>query len=231
MFATGRAAVPADGMGQIPRQLADRLAAAGVRVRLNARAVERSSTGVTLDTGERLPAGDVIVATDLPAAERLIPGLTRPAGGSRSACTVWFEAATPVVGSPTLVLNGDGAADGPVNHFAEMSAVSDRYAPPGRTLVQASVVRPVGDEGDLLASVRGQMTRWVGPAAVAWRHLRTDRIPFALPPADPPTMAEPRRPVRMADGLFVCGDHRDQPSIEGAIVSGLRTAESVVGAP
>ena len=53
---------------------------------------------------------------------------------------------------------------------------------------------------------------------------------LGLPPAEAPTMAEPRRPVaRGADGLFVCGDHRDQPSIEGAIVSGLRTAEAIVG--
>ncbi len=227
MFTTGRAAVPADGMGAIPRQLADRLAAAGVRVRLNSRVVARSADGVTLDGGERIAASTVVVATDLPDAERLIPGLTVSPGEARSACTVWFDAPTPAVGSATLVLNGDGPADGPVNHLAEMSAVSDRYAPPGRTLVQASVVRPVEDE-DVVAAIRRQLVRWVGPAANGWRHLRTDRIPFALPPADPPAMAEPRRPVRLADGLFVCGDHRDQPSIEGAIVSGLRTAEAVV---
>ena len=104
--------------------------------------------------------------------------------------------------------------------------MSDRYAPPGRTLVQASVVEPV-DGDDPLPAVRAHLARWVGPAALRWRHLRTDRIPFGLPPADPPTMANPRRPVRLAAGLFVCGDHRDQPSIEGAIVSGLRTAAAV----
>ena len=226
MFATGRAAVPADGMGAIPGQLADRLAAAGVRVRLNCRAVGRSAAGVTLDTGEQVAAETVVVAADLPNARALIPDLPDPAAGAaRSACTVWFDAPTAVVGSPTLVLNGDGPGDGPVNHLAEMSAVSERYAPPGRTLVQASVVTPAGD--DVVGDVRRQLARWVGPAAWEWRHLRTDRIPFALPPADPPTMAAPRRPVRLADGLFVCGDHRDQPSIEGAIVSGLRTAEAV----
>ena len=228
MFATGRAAVPVDGMGAIPQQLADRLAAANVPVRLNCRAVMRSADGVTLDTGEHVPATTVVIATDLPAARALLPDLPdRSFGRVRSAVTVWFDAPTPVVGSPTLVLNGDGDADGPVNHFAEMSAVSDRYAPPGRTLVQASVVRPVDDPATLVQAVRDQCQRWVGPAAQQWRHLRTDQIPFALPPADAPTLEQPGRPVRLADGLFVCGDHRDQPSIEGAIASGLRTAEAL----
>ena len=231
MFATGRAAVPARGMGAIPQQLAGRLAATGVRIRLNARVVDRSPTGLTLDTGERLGTGTVVVATDLPAARRLLPDLPdAPTGVARSACTVWFAAPTPVVGSPTLVLNGDGAADGPVNHLAELSAVSERYAPPGRTLVQASVLAPDEDGGALIRAIVRQMERWIGPSARDWRHLRTDRIAFALPPADPPTLEPPRRPVRLADGLFVCGDHRDQPSIEGAIVSGLRTAAAVAAA-
>ncbi len=231
LFAIGRAAVPAGGMGLIPQQLADRVTAAGVRVRLGARAVDRSAAGVTLDTGERLAAGAVVVATDLPAAQRLLPDLPgQAAGASRSTCTVYFDAPTPVVGGRTLVLNGDGDADGPVNNLAEMTAVSPGYAPPGRHLVAASVLRPPADDGELVAAVRRQLARWVGPAAWDWRLLRVDRVAHALPPADPPTMAVPRRPVRLADGLFVCGDHRDQPSIEGAIVSGRRTAEAVVAA-
>ena len=231
LFATGRAAVPADGMGAIPTQLADRLTAAGVRIRLNAAVVERSAGGVTLATGERVAARAVVVATDLPDATRLIPDLPDPpAGASRSACTVYFDAATPVVGSPTITLNGDGLADGPINNLAEMSAVSPQYAPAGRHLLAASVTHPPADDAELLRSLRTQLARWVGPAAWDWRHLRTYRIAHALPPAEPPTMATPRRPVRLTDRLFVCGDHRDQPSIEGAIVSGLRTAEAVAAA-
>jgi hypothetical protein len=188
---------------------------------------------VTLHSGERIRAAIVVVAADLPAAQRLLPDLPSSPGPARSACTVWFDAPGPVVGSPTLVLNGDGDREGPVNHLAELSAAAARYAPPGRTLVQASVVDPAatGQPDDvLLPAVRDQLARWVGPGALDWRHLRTDRIPFALPPADPPTMLEPRRPVRLADGLFACGDHRDQPSIEGAITSGLRTADAVAAA-
>jgi predicted NAD/FAD-dependent oxidoreductase len=36
-----------------------------------------------------------------------------------------------------------------------------------------------------------------------------------------------RAPVTLGDGVFVCGDHRDTASIQGALVSGQRAAEAV----
>lgn len=38
---------------------------------------------------------------------------------------------------------------------------------------------------------------------------------------------EVRSPVTLGDGVFVCGDHRDTASIQGALVSGQRAAEAV----
>jgi predicted NAD/FAD-dependent oxidoreductase len=37
--------------------------------------------------------------------------------------------------------------------------------------------------------------------------------------------------VRVRPGLFVCGDHRDNGSINGALVSGRRAAEAVLAEP
>jgi predicted NAD/FAD-dependent oxidoreductase len=39
---------------------------------------------------------------------------------------------------------------------------------------------------------------------------------------------EIRRPVDLGGGLFVAGDHRDTASIQGAMVSGRRTAQAVL---
>ncbi len=36
------------------------------------------------------------------------------------------------------------------------------------------------------------------------------------------------RPVRLGAGRYVCGDHRDTPSIQGALVSGRRAARAVL---
>jgi hypothetical protein len=57
--------------------------------------------------------------------------------------------------------------------------------------------------------------------------LRTYRIRHALPDQTAPALDKPERPVRLDDGLYVCGDHRDNASIHGALASGWRTAQSV----
>jgi predicted NAD/FAD-dependent oxidoreductase len=61
-----------------------------------------------------------------------------------------------------------------------------------------------------------------------WEHIATYTVPRALPAMAPP--APLRRWVRAGppgSGLFVCGDHRDTPSIQGALVSGRRAADAV----
>jgi predicted NAD/FAD-dependent oxidoreductase len=41
-------------------------------------------------------------------------------------------------------------------------------------------------------------------------------------------LANPRREVRLASGIVVCGDHRDNASINGAMMSGRRAAEALL---
>jgi predicted NAD/FAD-dependent oxidoreductase len=59
-----------------------------------------------------------------------------------------------------------------------------------------------------------------------WELLETYAIPHALPvlPAGQPLA----RPVRLGPGRYVCGDHRDTPSIQGALVSGRRAARAIL---
>ena len=55
------------------------------------------------------------------------------------------------------------------------------------------------------------------------------RIRHALP-SQPVGVLEPwERPVKLRAGLYVCGDHRDNASINGAMVSGRRAAEALAG--
>ena len=75
------------------------------------------------------------------------------------------------------------------------------------------------------------MSAGVGQLYVAPRdleHLTSVTVPGAQPAALPPLKL--RRPVDLGDGLFVCGDHRDTPSIQGAMASGTRAARAVLRA-
>ncbi|NIO09546.1 MAG: hypothetical protein GTO40_16705, partial [Deltaproteobacteria bacterium] len=51
-------------------------------------------------------------------------------------------------------------------------------------------------------------------------HAQPDQTPPALEPAE--------RPVELSSGLFVCGDHRDNGSLNGAMASGRRAAQAVM---
>jgi predicted NAD/FAD-dependent oxidoreductase len=82
-------------------------------------------------------------------------------------------------------------------------------------------------DAQLIDQVKQELTAWFGVDQVsAWSHLRTYRIPFAQPNQAPPTNL--RRPVSLGDGLYVCGDHRDDATFNGALVSGRRAAEALL---
>jgi hypothetical protein len=61
-----------------------------------------------------------------------------------------------------------------------------------------------------------------------WEHIGTTAVPQALCSFAPPTPDLLRRSTSLGDGLFVAGDHRDTPSIQGALVSGGRAARAVL---
>jgi len=216
-LATGDSAVPADGMQAIPDQLAGHLPPDAVRLN---RAVTEIATGrVTLATGERLETDTVIVAVDGPTAHRLIG--TRPVA-SRSVGCVYFAADAPPPGGRHVVL--DGTSRGPALNVAILSNVAPSYAPPGQHLIACATPGEIGDQ--LETDVRAQLRAWWGPQVDGWRHLRTYRIAHGQPDQQPPF--DPKRAVRVAERIFVCGDHRDTGSIQGALYSGRRCAEAVL---
>ena len=72
---------------------------------------------------------------------------------------------------------------------------------------------------------RSQLRGWWGPQVDAWDHLATYRIAHGQPRQRPPF--DPKHRVRLDDGRFVCGDHRDTASIQGAMYSGRRCALAI----
>ncbi len=218
MFSEGDAALPALGMGEMARQLASRLPAGALRLSAPVAAV--SEGRVTLSTGEPVAASSVVVATEAAEARTLLRIPTRE---SRGVSCVYFDAPADPVGEPLLVLNGEGR--GLVNHLAVLSAVAPTYAPRGRSLVSVSVLGPDVPDAE---TIREELRGWYGDAVRGWRHLRTYRIPAALPVFVPPTsVATPASP-RLGRHLFVAGDHRLVPSIQGALLSGRQAAGAVV---
>jgi phytoene dehydrogenase-like protein len=215
-LALGQSVVPAAGMQAIPDQMAGRLTPGTVA--LDARVSSVSAERVTLTDGRDIAADRVIVATEGPTAARLLglePMDSRPVTG------VWFAADRPPVDHKLVILDGNG--DGPALNVAVMSNVAPEYAPDGRALLVAACPGVV--DASIEAAVRTQLRGWWGAPVDEWRHLRTDAIPHGQPDQRPPF--SPKRSVKVADGLFVCGDHRDTGSTQGAMFSGRRCGEAV----
>lgn len=216
-LADGDSAVPALGMGQITQQLAASLRSTQIHLNTPVSAIE--SGHVVLHGGDSIKARSIVVATEGPVASQLlsIPDVT-----SRAAGCVYFAAPTSPIDGAYVILDGHG--QGPVFNVAVMSNVSTHYAPPGQHLVAAAL--PGVADGDLEAAARRQLRSWWGAQVDEWRHLRTYRIPHGQPGQDPPF--NPKKNVSLGNGLFVCGDHRDTGSIQGAMFSGRRCAEAVL---
>jgi phytoene dehydrogenase-like protein len=222
MLSEGDTAVPALGMGAIPAQLASHLPPDSIRLNTHAESLHENE--LTLTGGEALRARAIVIATEGPAAAHLV-GEAEPA--SRSVTCYYFSADQPPVPDPLLILNGDGA--GPVNNFAVISQVAPSYAPPGKSLVSVSVLGTQQlTEQQLSGFIIAQMKNWFGPVASSWRYLKSYRIPHAQPQQFPGALDPPQRPVRVRPGVYMCGDHRDNASINGAMLSGRRAAEAVL---
>ncbi len=216
-LAAGDSAVPAAGMGAIPGQLEGALPSGAVVACTPVATVAAGRVRTT--AGDEVAAAAVVVATDGPAAAGL---LRLPAVGSRPVGCVYFAADHAPTDSKLVCLAADGA--GLVANVAVMSNIAPTYAPAGRHLVVAAL--PGTTDGDLEAEARRQLSAWWGDQVDAWRHLRTYRIPHGQPDQAPPF--DPKQRVSLGEGLFVCGDHRDTGSIQGALYSGRRCGEAVV---
>ncbi|KAA8498113.1 Protoporphyrinogen oxidase 2, chloroplastic/mitochondrial [Porphyridium purpureum] len=253
IFTDAPASLPGAGIQAIPEQLAH---TPGVRIELNSAVEEVTATQVFLRDGRRLSAQHVVVATDGAESERLLgqnaPGFTaRPLLWRGVAC-MYFSASgtssgrTGLPTEPTFYLNGnspgrrEGKSPELVNNVLFPSMIAPSYAPKGKTLVSVSMPcdekmmrQPQSTwEQQSEPLVRKQMEGWFGADAVRdWEFLRAYRIPHAQPGQQPPNTSF-LQPVLCEElGVYVCGDCRSTPTLNGAIESGLRAAEQILRAP
>ncbi|XVS61766.1 FAD-dependent oxidoreductase [Actinosynnema sp. CA-299493] len=221
-FLRGGGAVPNAGMQELPRQLALSLPSRSIRTGCAVGQVRKTS--VHLADGTVIRARAVVVATDGATAHRLLPDVPEPAW--HGVTTWYFTAPASADDQPVLVLDGD--SDLLVN-TAVISAVAEGYAPAGTALITVSIPdRVIGEDAarDVESQVRARLGVLHGRGTGGWDLVARYAIPHALP-VTPPGRSM-RQPVRFGEGRYVCGDHRDTASIQGALVSGRRTADAVL---
>jgi hypothetical protein len=137
--------------------------------------------------------------------------------------TLYHAAPRPPLDEPILLLDGEREL---IVNTVVLTAAAPGYAPAGQSLVSTSVLGADHELAELERRVRARLAVLYDTDTIGWRHLASYPIRAAVPAQRPPLRL--RRPVRLRPGLFVCGDHRDTSSIQGAVVSGHRAARAVL---
>ncbi|MEU0227866.1 NAD(P)/FAD-dependent oxidoreductase [Streptomyces sp. NPDC006284] len=217
-FAAGRLALPEGGAEALPELLARALPPGTVHTGVRVTSV--ATNAVTTAEHGVIRCRAVLVATDARAAGELLPGLRVPA--FHPVTVVHHTTDEPPATGASLLLDADRG--GPVAHTAVSSHVDPSRAPAGRALVSSTVLGPLPPDVD--TAVRIHLSRLYGTSTTRWETLAVHHTPEAVPAMRPPH--DPRRPVRLLAGLYVCGDHRDTSSVQGALHSGHRASSAIL---
>ncbi|SCY20734.1 Phytoene dehydrogenase-related protein [Streptomyces sp. 136MFCol5.1] len=218
-YAGGRLCVPSGGSATLPDLLAAALPPGTVRTGVHVTAADITSVR-TKEHGE-LGCRSLLLATGAGAAAELLPGLRVPS--FHPVTVLHHTAPAPPPTGAALVLDADRS--GPVAHTCVMSEVDPSRAPDGRTLITSTVLGT--PPPDLDRSARAHLAALYGTSTDDWELLAAHHDPEAVPAMPPPH--DLRRPVRLLAGLYVCGDHRDTSTVQGALFSGRRAAHAILG--
>lgn len=217
-FAAGRLCLPEGGADALPELLARSLPPGTVHTGVRVTGV--STTSVTTAEHGEIHCRAVLVATDARVAAELLPGLRVP--GFHPVTVLHHTTADPPPTGASLVLDADRG--GPVAHTAVISRVDPSRAPAGRALVTSTVLGTPPSDVD--TAVRTHLARLYGTSTTSWETLAVRHTREAVPAMGAPH--DLSRPVRLLAGLYVCGDHRDTSTVQGALHSGQRASTAIL---
>lgn len=181
VFASGDAALPSNGMGEIPAQLMAGLPREKVHLGKKVHSIDHG--GALLTDGTRISGQKIVLATQEPETRRL---LNRPAASfSLGERCLYFSAECPPINQPFLIL--DGEKNGLINNVAIPTLTAPSYSSSGDHLIAAVVLGHEGmTDNELEPSVRGELANWFGDDVGGWKHIKTYHIDHALPDQSPP---------------------------------------------
>ena len=222
MFSEGDTAIPAKGMAEIPKQLANSLLKEDIL--FNEKIIGIDNNRVQTENGNWYSAKKILIATNP-------PGIPAPFKiyntNMRQVTNIYFTADKAPVNKPIIVLNA--SVNKLVNNIAVLDQVSSAYAPEGKSLISVSIIgsKFTGYEVDLPALVLAEIKQWY-PEAIDWEYLKTYNIPHALPLAEHVIDTTDKATIRLTDESFICGDYLLNGSINAAMKSGRLAVEAIL---
>lgn len=222
MFSEADTAIPAKGMGMIPIQLASNLAPE--ELILNESVIKIDGNEVLTHSGKSFQAEMILVAT---SANSLPEPFNNQNKGQKSVTCMYFSADKAPYHQKLIALNTNPNKF--INNIAVMSNISKNYAPEGKSLISISIIDDCNNfnPNELELKVKEELKHWF-PECLEWVHLKTYKIPYALPENKQVTNDLNGKLFRLNDSTFICGDHLLNGSINAAMKSGRLAAEAIL---
>ena len=207
-FLYGNAAIPAKGMQAISDQMASSLPID--KLKLNQEIVALTSSSITLNSGEIIDGKAVILAVDLPVAAKL---LKEKIPATLSSKTYYFSAKSSAKQPALLRLVGGEH----LLHFTCLTDVNSALAPAGKALYSATCLNNCS-ESEVKKALEKQLS---GQKLTL---IKSFDIPHSLQVVDDYVAIK-----KAADGIILAGDYLEFPSLQGALASGRKAAEEILG--
>jgi len=221
MFSQGHAAIPADGMEAIPRQLKSQLNSTEFLFNFKVVAVEDKR--VELDDGNVLTADAVIIATQ---PDKILKKMKGQFPGYQQVTNLYFEVDQSFIQKPVIgLIPKNGKL---INNFTFMSDTANGYSKNGKALLSVSVngIHEMSEE-DLKTKVVAELTEVSGYSADAFHHLKSFYIKNALPKINDLHYDMYASETKIFENIFLAGDYLLNGSLNAAMASGRSAALAV----
>ena len=205
MFAESGAAVPKEGMMAIPQQLVDYIGKD--KIRFNSKVLHYNQSAICTDEGKEEKFDKVIVACNL-KEDTTYQAVTNS----------YFETDKLPINTKHIILNAN--PNRTINNVVLLSNVAPNYAQNGKHLISVSANGIHPEPTEFINDLIGLF----GQEVKQWKLVQTYLIKESLPKIN----YEISYSAAAQDGVFYCGDHLIQGSINGAMESGRRTAEEIL---
>ncbi|MBK6264420.1 FAD-dependent oxidoreductase [Marivirga sp. S37H4] len=222
MFSEGYAAIPAEGMGAIPKMLANQLSQTNILY--NQKVTKVGYNRVELESGEKMIANAIIIATN---PEDLMPQVAGQFEGQQTVTNLYFESDVNPIGNALigLVVKKQSL----INNFCLMNNTAASYAPEGKNLFSVSVNNNQGLKmEELQHKVMIELKELMPELAQAnLKHIKTYFISNALPVIDDFQYSMKPSSTKIQQGIYLAGDYLLNGSINAAMLSGRMAAQAV----
>jgi len=224
MFSKGYAALPAEGIEAIPKQLAARLIENSLE--LNTKVVGVKPNEVLLENGETIHTRAILIATQAESITQMLDYQLIKLESNSVKC-LYFSTDRPPFTRPFIMLNGENT--GYINNICVPSIVNPNYAPAGRHLISVSVVKDTShlEEEELLLEVKRELRQWFKKEIRFWDFLKMYDIEQALPQNHHINLLNKNEIKPIQEGIYLAGDHLQHASVQGAMESARLVSNAI----